>query len=720
MPQELLKRVSLYNKNADLSLINKAYEFADDAHRNQKRISGEPYILHPHAVACILAELELDLETLAAGLLHDVVEDTEVTLDEIEKEFGSEIALLVDGVTKLSRLEFKSKEENQAENLRKMFLAMAKDIRIILIKLADRLHNMRTLGYHPEFKQKEIATETLEIFAPLAHRLGIYKVKWEMEDLAFRYISPGDYFDLDKKIASTWEAREEYIRGVIGMLQEKLDSMGIKAEVGGRPKHLYSIYSKMTRQKKELSEIYDVLAVRLIVDSVKECYAALGIVHTLWKPIPGLFKDYIAMPKSNMYQSLHTIVIGRNGEPLEIQIRTSEMHRTAEYGIAAHWRYKEGGQTDKQFDEKLAWLRQLLEWQHELRDAREFMESLKIDLFSDVVFVFTPKGEVYEFPNGSVPIDFAYRIHTEVGHRCVGAKVNGRITTLDYKLKNGDIVEIITSKQASGPSRDWLTLVKTSQAKSKIRAWYKRELRDEHSVKGRDMLDREIKKQGLSLEILKNEKLIEIARRLNIFTVEDLYASIGDGAVSPLTVINKLKEDTVKPVQASLEEELQQLKPEVFTPVKNQVTQGVTVRGIDNLLVRLAHCCKPVPGDPIVGYITRGRGVSIHRSDCRNLDQFQKADQERLAEAVWSQDFRFPFQVKLEVWARDRAGLLSDVMAIVTEMKMSANWVTARGGKKNNVAIIEMVMEMKNKEELDYLVSRLNRVKDVYEVKRTS
>ncbi len=721
MPQELLKRVSLYNKNADLSLLNRAYEFASAAHSNQKRISGEPFILHPLAVAFILAELELDLETLAAGLLHDVVEDTQVTQEQIEKEFGTEIALLVDGVTKLSRLEFKSKEEKQAENLRKMFLAMAKDIRIILIKLADRLHNMRTLSYHTEFKQKEIATETLEIFAPLAHRLGIYRVKWEMEDLAFRYTNPGDYFDLDKKIASTWEKREEYIREVIGILRERLDSMGIKAEVGGRPKHLYSIYSKMNKQKKELGEIYDVLAVRLIVDSVKECYAALGIVHTLWKPIPGLFKDYIAMPKSNMYQSLHTIVIGRNGEPLEVQIRTSEMHRTAEYGIAAHWRYKEGGQTDKQFDEKLAWLRQLLEWQHELRDAREFMESLKIDLFSDVVFVFTPRGEVFEFPNGSVPIDFAYRIHTEVGHRCVGAKVNGRITTLDYKLKNGDIIEIITSKQSPGPSRDWLTLVKTSQAKSRIKAWYKRELRDENSVKGRDMLEREIKKQGLNLEILKNDKLMEIARRLNIFTVEDLYASIGDGAVSPLTVINKLKEDIVKPQQASLEQELQQLKTEtVFTAPKSQTSQGVTVRGVDNLLIRLAHCCKPVPGDPIVGYITRGRGVSIHRSDCRNLGQFQKGDQERLAEAVWSQDFMFPFQVKLEVWANDRAGLLSDVMAIVSEMKMSANWVTARGGKKNNVAIIEMVMEMKSKEEMDYLVGRINRVKDVYEVKRTS
>jgi GTP pyrophosphokinase len=723
MPQELLEKVSLYNKNADLSLLSKAYEFANAAHSNQKRISGEPFILHPLAVAVILAELELDLETLAAGLLHDVVEDTQVTLEQIEKEFGTEIALLVDGVTKLSRLEFKSKEENQAENLRKMFLAMAKDIRIILIKLADRLHNMRTLNYHPEFKQKEIAAETLEIFAPLAHRLGIYKVKWEMEDLAFRYTNPDAYFDLDKKIAGTWEKREEYIREVIGILRERLESMGIKADIGGRPKHLYSVYSKMTKQKKELSEIYDVLAVRLIVDSVKECYAALGIVHTLWKPIPGLFKDYIAMPKSNMYQSLHTIVIGRNGEPLEVQIRTSEMHRTAEYGIAAHWRYKEGGQTDKRFDEKLAWLRQLLEWQHDLRDAREFMESLKIDLFSDVVFVFTPKGEVFEFPNGSVPVDFAYRVHTEVGHRCIGAKVNGRITTLDYKLKNGDIVEIITSKQSSGPSRDWLTLVKTSQAKSRIRQWFKRELRDENSVKGRDMLEKEIKKQGLGLETLKNEKLMEIARRLNIFTVEDLYASIGDGVLSPLTVINRLREDSVKPVQAaSLEEELQQLKTETFTPAKNknQTTQGVTVKGIDNLLIRLAHCCKPVPGDPIVGYITRGRGVSIHRSDCRNLGQFQKADRERLAEAAWSQDFRFPFQVKLEVWARDRAGLLSDVMAIVTEMKMSANWVTARGGKKNNAAIIEMVMEMKSKEELDYLVGRINRVKEVYEVRRTS
>jgi len=721
MPQELLKRVSLYNKNADLSLLNRAYEFSSAAHANQKRISGEPFILHPLAVAFILAELELDLKTLAAGLLHDVVEDTEVTLEEIEKEFGTEIALLVDGVTKLSRLEFKSKEENQAENLRKMFLAMAKDIRIILIKLADRLHNMRTLSYHSEFKQKEIATETLEIFAPLAHRLGIYRVKWEMEDLAFRYIDPGAYFELDKKIASTWEKREEYIREVISMLRERLDSMGIKADVGGRPKHLYSIYKKMDRQKKELSEIYDVLAVRLIVDSVKECYAALGIVHTLWKPIPGLFKDYIAMPKSNMYQSLHTIVIGRNGEPLEVQIRTAEMHRTAEYGIAAHWRYKEGGQTDKQFDEKLAWLRQLLEWQHELSDASEFMESLKIDLFSDVVFVFTPKGEVFEFPNGSVPIDFAYRIHTEVGHRCVGAKVNGRITTLDYKLKNGDIVEIITSKQSSGPSRDWLTLVKTSQAKSRIKQWYKRELRNENSVKGRDMLDREIKKQSLNLEMLKNDKLMEIARRLNIFTVEDLYASIGDGAVSPLTVINRLKEDTVKPQQASLEQELQQLKTEtVFVAPKSQTSQGITVKGVDNLLIRLAHCCKPVPGDQIVGYITRGRGVSIHRDDCRNVGQYQKTDQERLAEAVWSQDFKFPFQVKLEVWATDRAGLLSDVMAILSGMKMSANWVTARGGKKNNIAIIEMVMEMKSKEELDHLVGRINRVKDVCEVKRTN
>lgn len=719
MLQELMHKLILYNPNADVSLLSKAYHFANSAHREQKRISGEPFIQHPLAVSRILAELELDMETLVAGLLHDVVEDTLVTLQQVEKEFGAEVALLVDGVTKLSRLEYKSKEERQAENLRKMFLAMAKDIRVILIKLADRLHNLRTLKYLPESKQKEIAGETLEIFAPLAHRLGIYRLKWEMEDLAFHCISPEKYLELQNQIANTRHKREEYIRQAIAVLKDKLDAVGIKADIQGRPKHFYSIYSKMIRQQKDLSEIYDVLAVRVIVDSVRNCYASLGTVHTLWKPIPGQFNDYIAMPKSNMYQSLHTTVVGPGGEPLEIQIRTKEMHRTAEYGIAAHWRYKEGGRTDTNFDEKLAWLRQSLEWQHDLRDAREFMEFLKIDLFADTVFVFTPKGDVLEFPTGSVPVDFAYRVHTEVGHRCTGARVNGRIVPLYYKLKNGDIVEIITSKQAAGPSRDWLNMVKTSQAKSRIRQWFKKEQREENVLKGRETLEREVKKQGLSLEILKNEKLAEFGRRLNLSAVEDVYAAIGDGAISPLTIINRIKEET-KSQRIPLEEELWQLKAESKpAPAPTQPTQGILIKGTDNLLIRLSHCCKPVPGDPIVGYITRGRGVSIHRSDCRNLSLLQKIDQERLVEADWNQGFRFPFQVKLEVSAMDRAGLLSDVMSIISEMKMSANWVTARG-RKNQMAIIEMVLEMKSKEELEYLMSKIHRVKDVYEIRRTS
>ena len=719
MLQELMHKVILYNPNADVSLLSKAYYFANSAHGEQKRISGEPFIQHPLAVSRILAELELDLETLAAGLLHDVVEDTQITLQQIEKEFGAEVALLVDGVTKLSRLEYKSKEERQAENLRKMFLAMAKDIRVILIKLADRLHNLRTLKYQPESKQKEIADETLEIFAPLAHRLGIYRLKWEMEDLAFHYKNPDKYSELRNQIASTRHKREEYIQEAIAALKDKIDAVGIKASIQGRPKHFYGIYSKMIRQQKDLSEIYDVLAVRIIVDSVRNCYASLGTVHTLWKPIPGQFNDYIAMPKSNMYQSLHTTVVGPGGEPLEIQIRTKEMHRTAEYGIAAHWRYKEGGQTDTGFDEKLAWLRQLLEWQYDLRDAREFMESLKIDLFADTVFVFTPKGDVLEFPTGSVPIDFAYQVHTQVGHRCTGAKVNGRIVTLDYKLKNGDIVEIITSKQATGPSRDWLNIVKTSQAKSRIRQWFKKEQREENTSKGREMLEREVKKQGLSFEVLKNEKLAEFGRRLNLSTIEDVYAAIGDGAITPLTIINRIKEE-IKSQQIPLEEEIWQLKAESKpAPVSVQPTQGVLIKGVDNLLIRLSNCCKPVPGDPIVGYITRGRGVSIHRSDCRNLCLFQKIDQERLVEADWNQGFRFPFQVKLEVSAMDRAGILSDVMSVIAEMKMSANWVTARG-RKNQIATIEMVLEMKSKEELEYLMGRIHRVKNVYEVRRTS
>lgn len=717
---EVLQKVTKYNPEADL-ILNKAYPFALAAHQEQKRISGEPFIHHPLAVANILADLELDIETIVAGLLHDTVEDAGITLDQIEKDFGQEVALLVDGVTKLGRLEFKSREEQQAENLRKMFLAMAKDIRVILIKLADRLHNMRTLKYQSELKQKEIAQETLDIYTPLAHRLGIYRLKWELEDLAFYFLEPAKYYELSERIAQTRSRREEYILSVAAILREKLSTIGIKADIEGRPKNLYSIYAKMQRQQKDLNEIYDVQGVRIIVNSIRDCYAALGTAHTLWRPIPGRFKDFIAMPKSNMYQSLHTTVVGPQGSPLEIQIRTWEMQQTAEYGIAAHWKYKEGKQRDKSLEEKLAWLRHILEWQHDLRDAREFMESLKIDLFADVVFVFSPKGDVWELPAGSGPIDFAYRVHTQVGHSCVGAKVNGRIVSLDYKLKNGDIVEILTSKQVAGPRRDWLNLVKTSTAKNRIRQWLKKEHREENILKGKEAIEREAKKQGVDVELVKNENLVELAQQMNMSSEEDVYAAMGNGIVTPQSVINRLIEK-LRPEKKELLkiEDFQQLKiepPSVST--RDEIRQGIRIKGIDDLLVHLAHCCNPVPGDAIIGYVTRGRGVSVHRADCRNINLLCAREQERIVETFWGKDFQAPFQVKLEVLAMDRTGLLNDVMAILAELKISANWVTARG-RKSNQATIELSLEIKNVEQLNFIISRINRVKDVYEIKRTS
>lgn len=718
--EDVEQKVMSYNPGADFTSLRRAFELAVQAHAKQKRFSGEPYIIHPVAVARILADLELDLETLVAGLLHDVVEDTKIPLARIKADFGSEVAALVDGVTKLNRLEFRTKEDQQVENLRKMFLAMAKDIRVIMIKLADRLHNLRTLKHQQPEKQREIAAETLEIFTPLAHRLGIYHLKWEMEDLAFRYREPEAFYELADKVSRTRSKREEYIRTVIAILSDKIAAVGIKGEIHGRPKHLYSIFEKMREQQLDFTQIYDVSAVRLLLSSVRDCYAALGIVHSLWKPIPGRFKDYIAMPKSNLYQSLHTTVLGPQGQPLEVQIRTWEMHRTAEYGIAAHWRYKEGERGGKSIDQKLSWLRRILEWQHEFGDAREFMETLKIDLFSDVVFVFSPKGDVYEFPAGSVPIDFAYRVHTQVGHRCVGAKVNGRIVTLDYKLKNGDIIEILTSKQSHGPSRDWLKIVKTSQAKTRIRQWYKKEQREENIYKGRDMLEREAKKQGLESDFFKSERLIEYGRRLSLATPDDVFAAIGDGIISPLSMINRLKDLYVKAEKkGSLAEEIEALKTETRPMLDwGRPTQGVRVRGIDNLLIRLAHCCNPVPGDGIVGYITRGRGVSIHRLNCHNIPSIKRNENDRMVEVTWDKDFQSPFQVKLVISASDRAGLLSDVMNVLTDIKISANLVTARG-LKNNQAAIDLVIKVSNMEQLDYLLNRLGRVKDVYEVRRT-
>jgi GTP pyrophosphokinase len=722
--EALLARVLAYNPGADTGLLRRAYKLAEWAHGHQRRISGEAYITHPLAVALILAELGLDLETLVAGLLHDVVEDTEVSLEDITREFGPEVAQLVDGVTKLKRLakedreglraeqDDRSREEHQAENLRKMFLAMARDIRVILIKLADRLHNMRTLWHHPEHKQQEIARETLEIFAPLAHRLGIYRLKWELEDLAFRYLDPRAYYEVAQKLATTRRRREEYLHSVAADLAARLAAMGINADIQTRPKNLYSIYNKMQRQQKDLHEIYDCLAMRILVDTVRDCYAVLGVVHATWKPIPGRFKDFIAMPKSNMYQSLHTTVVGPEGEPLEIQIRTWEMHRTAEYGIAAHWRYKEGTRGDRAFDQKLAWLRQILEWSRDLKDAREFMESLKIDLFSDTVFVFTPRGDVVELPAGSVPVDFAYRIHTDIGHRCVGARVNGRLVPLDYQLKNGDIVEIITSKQGK-PSRDWLAIVKTSQARNRIRQWFRREQREEHMARGREALEREAKKQGLPPDLLKAERLAEVARRFNLNTAEDLYAALGDGAVTTGAVLGRLRELCGAKETERAEDTVPPRPP--ATP--GRPAPGIRIRGVDNVLVRLAHCCNPVPGDPITGYVTRGRGVSIHRSECRNIGVWRETERERLVEASWDEGFGGPFRVRLVVEAVDRAGLLSDVMAVLADQRLSASWVTARG-RRDQMASIEVTVEINSLEQLNHVIQRVGRVRDVLSVRR--
>lgn len=715
--EQLVSELKKYTPEEDIALLRRAYEFAAEAHEGQQRVSGEPFINHPLNVAKILAGLELDTVTIAAGLLHDVVEDTDIPLSSIEEEFGSEIALLVDGVTKLSRIEYKNKMEQQVDNLRKMFLAMAHDIRVILIKLADRLHNMRTLKHMNEAKRKEIAIETLEIFAPLAHRLGIFKLKWELEDLSLRYLEPEKYYELVERISGKRAEREKFINNVIQVIQGKLESVGIKADIQGRPKNFYSIYKKMQEQNKELTEIFDLLAIRVLVDSLKDCYGALGIIHTLWKPIPGRFKDYIAMPKSNMYQSLHTTVVGPQGEPLEIQIKTWDMHRTAEYGIAAHWRYKEGDQGDSEFEQKLSWLRQLLEWQNDMRDAREFMETLKIDLFSDAVFVFTPKGDVVELPRESVPIDFAYHIHTQVGHRCVGAKVNGKLVPLDYKLKNGDIVEIVTTKQANGPSRDWLNLIQTSEARSKIRSWFKRENRDENITKGKDTLEKEVKKLGYDepAELLKADQLTQMAKKMNFVSVDDLYCAIGMGVVTPQQIITRVKDETKKDKVVNIEELLSK-EPKRKRP---RQSTGVIVKGEEDVLIRLARCCNPVPGDPIVGYITRGRGVSVHRKDCRNIISHALGENERMIEVSWDIADQGSYHVHLELSAMDRSGLLNDVMTVLSELKISADWVNARG-TKNRMATIDLVLEVHGLDQLDHIMSKIRRIKDVYDVWRVT
>ena len=712
--KQLVETVRLYRPEKDLEPLFEAYRFARAAHEGQKRLSGEAYISHPIRVATILAELRADIPSLVAALLHDVVEDTDVRLEDIEQHFGKEVAGLVDGVTKLGKLPMKDRVEAQAENLRKMLLAMAKDIRVIMIKLADRLHNMRTLSGLPANKQQRIARETLEIYAPLAHRLGIYRIKWELEDLGLRYTEPAVYRDLAERIPRKRKEREAMAEVVMDTLRERLQELQIQAEIEGRAKNFYSIYQKM-KKGKDLSQIYDLIAVRVIVNSIRDCYAALGVVHTVWRPLPGRFKDYIATPKSNMYQSLHTTVVGPLGEPFEIQIRTWDMHRTAEYGIAAHWRYKEG-QTDRYLDEKLAWLRGVLEWQEELPDADEFMESLRIDIFHDEVFVFTPKGDVLDLPAGSTPIDFAYRIHSEIGHRCTGAKVNGRIVPLDTPLRNGDIVEIMTSKQATGPSADWLNIAQTPSAKNRIRQWFKKQQREENYQRGQELVEKEIRRQGYdSSRLLKDEWLEEIRKRLNFANLDDLWVAVGYGGVSPHQIVNRLRDfyRREQTVQQSL-----QLKEITRVPPTNP-DDVIRVGGVNQVLYRLARCCNPVPGDEIVGYITRGRGVSIHRRDCGSLAGHQLEDGERMIEVTWEDVDVNYYPVEIQVECVDRPGILSEVAQVVADTH--TNIITAKAHpSRNGGATIDMILAIRNLSQLDYLCRRLEQIDDVESAQRVN
>lgn len=729
MLENLLLRIEQYNPDADLKLLIKAYNYASSAHENQYRKSGEKYIIHPVEVAKILAELELDVDTIAAGLLHDVIEDTEVTFEEIEREFSKDIAILTDGVTKLGKLEYRSKEETQAENMRKMFLAMGKDIRVILIKLADRLHNMRTMKHMSEEKAIEKSLETIEIYAPIANRLGISKIKLEMEDLALRYLDPEGYYDLVEKIARKKAERDEYIQKVISEIKVKLDDSSIVADITGRAKHFYSIYKKMKSQNKEFDEIFDLMAVRVLVENVKDCYASLGLVHTIWRPIPGRFKDYIAMPKPNMYQSLHTTVIGPDGEPLEIQIRTWDMHRTAEFGIAAHWKYKEGKITQESSDmeSKLQWLRQMMEWQKEVSDPKEFMDSLKIDLFTTEVYVFTPKGEVIELPAGSIPLDFAYKVHSDVGNRCVGAKINGRIVPMNYALQNGDLIEILTSSNSNGPSRDWLNMVKSSHAKSKIRQWFKKERRDENIQKGRELLEREIKRQGYSQsEILKHKYLSPIMKSLSIPNDEDFYAAIGYGGITLSQVVPKLKEKYEIDNKDKEIKEIKNKKPPVVTEIhtinkspSSHDYKGVYVKGIDNILIRFAKCCNPLPGDEIVGYVTKGRGVSVHRADCDNIDLNEENPSAKLIEVGWDKNYNNlkSFEVEILIQAYERRGLFVDVSKILADDKVPVNGINARTNK-DGIVNMSTIIVVATKEQLKSIKNKLKRIEGVISVSR--
>lgn len=738
--QVLIKHVQKYHPSDDISMIEKAYRVASEAHKDQRRKSGEPYIIHPLHVAIILADLEMDKETIVAGLLHDVVEDTVMTEDLIAREFGAEVAQLVDGVTKLANIPLSSgsgsesdaRLEMQAENLRKMFLAMAKDIRVIIIKLADRLHNMRTLKYQKPESQQRIAKETLEVYSPIAQRLGISKIKVELDDLSLKYLEPEAYYDLVDKIAVRKSVREKYIGSIVAEVSEHIRKAGIEAQIDGRVKHFFSIYKKMKNQNKTLDQIYDLFAVRIIVDTVKDCYAALGVIHEMYKPIPGRFKDYIAMPKANMYQSLHTTVIGSTGQPFEVQIRTFEMHKAAEYGIAAHWKYKEasdGKKVETQEEEKLTWLRQILEWQRDTSDNREFMNLLKndLDLFSDNVYCFTPSGDVKNLPAGSTPIDFAYSIHSAVGNKMVGARVNGKLVTIDYEIKNGDRIEIITSQNSKGPSRDWLNIVKSTQAKNKINQWFKNELKDDNIIKGKELLTTYCKTKNIALSNLTRQDYMEaIQRKYGFQDWDSVLAAIGHGALKEGQVINKMleyydrdhkKEMTNEEVLAAIADNAQNTKQ---AGVKSK--NGIIVKGITDVSVRFSKCCSPVPGDEIVGFVTRGRGISIHRTDCVNVLNLPEIERARLIEAEWQapdQGAEGKYIADIIIYANNRNGLLADISKALTEKNIDIISMNTRTNKQG-VATMQTSFEISGREELNRVIDKIRSIDSVIDIERTT
>ena len=730
---ELKKSILRYHPSTDLSLIEKAYDLAFNAHQNQRRKSGEPYIIHPLCVAIILAQLELDKETIIAGILHDVIEDTEISREEVIAMFGEEVALLVDGVTKLTQLNYEHDTiEIQAENLRKMFLAMAKDIRVILIKLADRLHNMRTMQYQTPEKQIEKSRETMEIYSPIAQRLGISKIKVELDDLSLKYLQPEVYRDLERQLKLSKEARESFVKDTVEEVRKHVESFGIKCEVSGRVKHFFSIYKKMVNQDKTLDQIYDLFAVRIIVENVKDCYAALGVIHEMYKPIPGRFKDYIAMPKPNMYQSLHTTLIAPgNGEPFEIQIRTYEMHRTAEYGIAAHWKYKEnidGTKGGNNEEAKLAWLRQILEWQRDMSDNKEFLSTIKsdLDLFSDSVYCFTPQGDVKNLPAGSTPIDFAYCIHTAVGNKMVGAKVNGKLVNIDYQIKNGDRIDIITSQNSRGPSRDWLNIVKSSQARNKINAWFKAELKDDNISRGKELIHNYCKSKNIVLsDIMKRELMEKIMKKYNFQDWESVLAAIGHGGLKEGQIVNKLVEEFERRRKANItdEELLNEMVSEKPKYSNNSLKGGIIVKGIDDVAVRFSKCCSPVPGDEIVGFVTRGRGISIHRTDCVNMLNISEFDKQRLIEAEWQQleglNEGETYNADIKIFANNRSGLIVDISKVITERKIEMKSLNCRTNKQGT-ATIDIGFEISGIEQLNELMTKLGAIPGVIDIERTT